>query len=455
MSKVLLSITLSLALLFFTSQNALAIYDPVSVPNNSFGIHIANIQDLEDAAKLVNSEGGDWGYVTFVITKGERDVNRWQKVFDEMRTLHLIPIVRVATAFSGENWEKPSFGEIDGWVSFLDSLNWVIKNRYLVINNEVNSGKEWGGEVNPEEYASYLKTFTQELKNANDDFFVLPAGFDASLPTSRNNLDEAIYLKRMLIKEPDIFDLVDGWASHSYPNPNFSGSVYATGKGTIRTFAWELSFLKKLGVKKELPVFITETGWTRKVGESQIGEKFENAFLNAWKDKRIVAVTPFILNYEYPPFDIFSWKNNGSYNNLYNQVQKLPKNPGKPRQENSGVITQVFVPSIWFAGSSFSGILFVKNTGQSIWSAKDITISSPDGGDIKIEKTSFVSFEPGSSGLIFIQGQAPLKGGLYIQKIFLVKDNLPISNEIEIKSLTITLPLWHSDMEWKLRFGKI
>lgn len=36
-----------------------SLYDPSSVPNNSFGIHIANIQDLEDAAKLVNSGGSD------------------------------------------------------------------------------------------------------------------------------------------------------------------------------------------------------------------------------------------------------------------------------------------------------------------------------------------------------------------------------------------------------------
>ena len=58
----------------------------------------------------------------------------------------------------------------------------------------------------------------------------MPAGFDASLPTSKTSLDESAYLVRMIRKEKDVFELVDGWASHSYPNPNFSGSEYASGK---------------------------------------------------------------------------------------------------------------------------------------------------------------------------------------------------------------------------------
>jgi len=200
--KLIFALIAALVMIFIQPRKAMAIYNPLSVPNNRFGIHIVNTQDLEDAANLVNSSGGDWGYVTLVITQNDRDFSKWQAVFDRMRNLHLIPIVRLATAADGENWQKPSLGEIDGWVSFLNSLNWVVKNRYLIIANEVNSAREWGGEVNPEEYASYLKIFSQKLKAANEDFFILPAGFDASLTTSKTSLDEAVYLKRMLLKEP-------------------------------------------------------------------------------------------------------------------------------------------------------------------------------------------------------------------------------------------------------------
>ena len=420
--KIWLFFSFLFGLVFFSASKTLAIYDPLTVSNNSFGIHIANFQDLDDAAKLVNSQGGDWGYIILVITEDNRVISLWQEVFNKMRRLHLIPIVRVATKEENGNWKKPVIGEIDSWVSFFNSLNWVIKNRYLTIGNEVNLGKEWGGNVNPEEYATYLKEFTDKLKKTNPDYFVMPAGFDASLPTSKGSLEESSYLRRMLIKEPDIFDLVDGWASHSYPNPNFSGSEYATGRGTIRTFEWEIPFLKSLGVKKDFPVFITETGWTHKVAgntktseflnESQLSLKFERAFKEAWNNKNVVAVTPFILNYEYPPFDMFSWKNNGIYNSLYGNMQKVGKVSGKPIQEDKAAVSKIF---------AFTGLLSVKNIGQTIWQKDNLKIKDENGNDLKIVKIFLSSYEPGGSGFIILK-------------------DTKISNFLDL-----TFSLWHSD----------
>ena len=402
-----------LFLMTFTfPKTVLAIFDPLAVPNNSFGIHIANIADLEDAAKLVNSNGGDWGYVTLIIAENNRTVNLWQEVFNKMRRLHLIPIVRIATKEENGNWKKPVIGEIDSWISFLNSLNWVVKNRYITIGNEVNLGKEWGGEVSPEDYALYLKDFVNKLKETNPDYFVMPSGFDASLPTTKGSLDESTYLLRMIKKEPDIFELVDGWASHSYPNPNFSGSEYASGRGTIRTFEWELSFLKNLGVKKELPVFITETGWSKnKLNEEIVSRKFNFAFENIWNNNKIVAVTPFILNYEFPPFDIFSWKNNGNYHNLYENIQKLPKTKGIPPQEEKAAVSKIL---------AFTGILFVENTGQTIWTKDNLKVIDEKGNKLEIIKISLNSYEPGGSGYI-----------IFKKKSFLFLDS--------------TLLLWHPE----------
>src|SRR3990172_10956744 len=99
-------------ILFFLAlslpKSVLAIYNPTSVANNKFGIHLTQEADLEEASKLVNSSGGDWGYVTIVIRKDERDTRRWQNVFNQMRRLHLIPIVRIATMQLDGGWEKPS-----------------------------------------------------------------------------------------------------------------------------------------------------------------------------------------------------------------------------------------------------------------------------------------------------------------------------------------------------------
>jgi len=466
--KICLFLSFLLGLVFLSPSKTFAVYDPASVSNNPFGIHIANIQDLDDAAKLVNSGSGDWGYVTLVITEDNRTISLWQEVFNKMRGLHLIPIVRVATKEENGSWKKPVSGEIDGWVSFFNSLNWVIKNRYVVIGNEVNLGKEWGGEVNPEAYATYVKEFTNKLKKTNPDYFVMPAGFDASLPTGKDSLDESTYLIRMIRKEPDVFELVDGWASHSYPNPNFSGSEYASGRGTIRTFEWEMVFLKSLGVKKDLPVFITETGWAHKVSgngktskflnESQLSLKFERAFKGVWDNKNVVAVTPFILNYEFPPFDMFSWKNNGSYNSLYENMQKVAKIAGCPIQEDKADVSRIFVPAINLLGTDFTGLFFVENKGQTIWMKDNLKVLDENGNNLEIIKISLSSSEPGGSGFIVFKGKSPIAEGNYQKSIQLLNGDTEISPPIFFKVLSIAtlrmklehfldsaFHLWHSD----------
>jgi len=59
---------LSILVLQFLAVNLLlplkvsAIENPIARPNNFFGIHILDENDLDDAAKLINSSGGDWGY---------------------------------------------------------------------------------------------------------------------------------------------------------------------------------------------------------------------------------------------------------------------------------------------------------------------------------------------------------------------------------------------------------
>ncbi|PIV62699.1 hypothetical protein COS12_01355, partial [Candidatus Roizmanbacteria bacterium CG01_land_8_20_14_3_00_33_9] len=68
-------------------------------PNNKFGIHLAqpHHDEIKKAAELVNSNGGDWGYVTLIIQENDRSVQKWQEIFDLLRQYHLIPIIRLAT----------------------------------------------------------------------------------------------------------------------------------------------------------------------------------------------------------------------------------------------------------------------------------------------------------------------------------------------------------------------
>ncbi|MFN4212818.1 MAG: hypothetical protein ACK4FL_02540 [Microgenomates group bacterium] len=471
--------------------------DSVSaVENNKFGIHLAqpHFQDLEAAAKLVNSSGGDWGYVTLVIQENDRDRGKWQEIFDRLRELHLIPIIRLATKPEGSSWRRPQKNDGKEWADFLDSLNWVVKNRYVVLFNEPNHGSEWGGAVDPQDYAQVAFSFAKALKEKNKDFFVMLAGLDASAPHQMPQFeDEEIFLKELLftarelvesentqknsnqnqssgnlnvgsnipdirlhiissnlklshvkniariisnvntinafkpaviekfgvinttLNQPadrlidnpenvlkraffdflekenfiktikaeekisvnkDLFDYIDGWASHSYPNPGFSGSPLDSGRGTVRTYRWELELLRSLGVNKDLPVFITETGWKRDIrysildiGNDRIAENFKIAFEQIWgPDERVLAVTPFVLDYQSEPFLGFSWRKYQSqeFYPLYYAVQSLPKTKGAPERVEKGEI-DFDLPKELLEQSTYQFKIKLKNFGQAIW----------------------------------------------------------------------------------------
>ena len=52
---------------FVTVKPASAAENPLAVANNKIGIHVLDPSELPAAAKLVNNNGGDWGYVTIPI----------------------------------------------------------------------------------------------------------------------------------------------------------------------------------------------------------------------------------------------------------------------------------------------------------------------------------------------------------------------------------------------------
>lgn len=336
-----------------------AISNPLSVPNNKYGIHIIDENDLNNAASLVNSAGGDWGYVTIVITKNDRNIEKWQNIFNRMGKLHLIPIIRLATKLSNDVWEKPLLSEAAVWSDFLNNLKWATKNRYVVIFNEPNHSKEWGGTINPVEYTQILSSYSATLKKRSADFYILPAGFDASAPNGSSTMDEQKYLRLMISAKSDIFNDIDGWTSHSYPNPGFRGKVTDKGRATLENYKWELQILNGFGINNDYPIFITETGWAHQENnliknQYYLAEKIADfitlAAERVWNDSRIAAVTPFILNYQSYPFLQFSWQktNSNEFYPQYYAYQAISKIAGQPELEIAvpevkGIITE---PSI-------------------------------------------------------------------------------------------------------------
>lgn len=300
-----------LFLLFFILfiKDVSAVYDPVSIPNNKFGIHILFPEEVKQASELINTNGGDWGYVTIPIKSTDKDIEKWQKFMDESRKYHVIPLIRLATEgdyFNTAVWEKPKYSDITDFANFLNSLDWPTTNRYVIVYNEVNRADEWGGQVNPQEYAELLSFSADEFKKKNPNFFIISAGLDNGADNVPGYMNQYTYLQEMNRTVPGVFDKIDGLSSHSYPNPGFMTPPNIETPKSIFSFRYEQGLVEDFCGRK-LPVFITETGWTgEKISDKTIADYFTQAYTNIWSDESIVAVTPFLLKAGAPPFSQFS-----------------------------------------------------------------------------------------------------------------------------------------------------
>lgn len=318
-----------------TPQLTYAIEDPLKASNNNVGIHILFPGELEQAEQLINSSGGDWGYVTIPIQVGDKDLEKWNTFMHLARKIHVIPIIRLATEgdyFNTKVWRKPNESDVLDFANFLNSLDWPTKNRYIIVFNEVNRGDEWGGIPNASEYAQLLKYVVEIFKSRSDDFFIISAGFDnASINVQNTSVENYTFIRQMQNTEPDIFNRIDGISSHSYPNPGFSRPPTDTAPVGTSTFIYEQDLINSLSGRK-LPVFITETGWSRdEVPEKLIDAYYKSAFSGVWKNDSIVAITPFLLSAATRPFSQFSFLNaDGSKTSEYNAYRDMAKIKGSP-----------------------------------------------------------------------------------------------------------------------------
>ena len=335
MKKKLLIFILFLTF-FMVAFPAAASYNPASRANNKFGIHILFTTEVEKAAKLVNSSGGDWGYITIPIQYNDRDIEKWQKFMDECARHHIIPIVRVATDPYYANtgvWRKPNDFDVVDFANFLDSLSWPTKNRYVLLFNEVNRYNEWGGDApSPAEYADFVEFASDSFKSIDRDFFLIAGGLDNASPNDGiKYLDNLNFLEMMGKHNPRVFGKIDGFSSHSYPNPDFSEPPTKNRPEGTSTYKYELIIVEKYAARA-LPVFITETGWNGyRLPENIIASYIKTSMEEIWgKDKQVIAVTPFVLEAGGAPFDKFTFykgDNLTKYGEAYKNAQKEKGEP--------------------------------------------------------------------------------------------------------------------------------
>jgi hypothetical protein len=273
------------------------------------GIHILHPGELTEARQLVAMDNTDsWHYVTIPLSLTELDKSEeWQIFFDQCREQKMIPIVRLTTSFENGNWKIPTREDTTRLLDFLNQLNWPTPDRHIIVFNEVNHAKEWGGEIQPASYSAVLRFVSTWATAQADSYVVLPAAMDLAAPNGRSTMEAFTYLNQMAAADPDIFSMITYWNSHSYPNPGFSSSPERITQDSLRGFEHELRFLKQK-TNQDFQVFITETGWSNNRTTNRWLETYYTyALQHVWSDPRVVAVTPFILKGDPGPFKSFTF----------------------------------------------------------------------------------------------------------------------------------------------------
>jgi len=308
-------------------------------PNNKFGMYInASAAQVGEVAPLVNSNGGDWGWVLVPMDVRQRDPGLWQSIFEACKAHHIKPLVQLF------NNNTCDLNEIDfpGLAGFFNELSWPTKHLYISVFNEVNAKDYWCEKLAPEEYAVVLNTAIDSFKSVNSNFFLMPAGFNSSCRSGPRYLDEEDFLLRMNAAVPGIFGKLDGWATHAYPQPEFSGDFYNPPswygvRDQIENYKWEMGLLQRHFGVSGLPIFITETGWAHSEGSmpkkeykhsSVTARYFDDAYRNHWLPvNQIVAILPFVWYKTDAPN--FNWKrDDGSFYSQYDVVMGFPKVAG-------------------------------------------------------------------------------------------------------------------------------
>lgn len=275
------------------------------------GIHILNPSEIEAASKLLEgSDSEEWRAVTIPLSLNDLEKKQeWEDFFRACKEKKLTPIVRLTSRFEKNSWQVPTFKEIVQQIAFLNDMPWPNEERFIIVFNEPNHAKEWGGQVDPASYAKILNFTAQWAKAVNHNFKVLPGAVDLAANNSQETMDAFKFLDLVMAAEPEVINRLDYWNSHSYPNPGFSAAPQATGRNSLRGFQHELAYIKaKTG--RDFDVFITETGWvetnwTRK----WLVSYYQYAADHIWSDPRVKAVTPFLLQGAPGPFATFSFLN--------------------------------------------------------------------------------------------------------------------------------------------------
>lgn len=280
-------------------------YAPVNAAETApVGFHLLEPHEIDLAVKMKLIEEKPL-YLTVPMSIYDRRIDVWNEFFQTAKQNNVVPIVRWITRFDNGVWVVPTRKDIVEAVNFLRQVKWS-GERIIVLFNEPNHAVEWGGSLDPAGYARMALFAASWLKTENVGYIVLPAGLDGDAPSNLTTMDSFAFIAKMQQAKPELFEVIDAWTSHSYPNPAFSASVHAKGKNSVRGFEDELVWIKQL-TGKSFDVYITETGWKyNTVTARRLPSYYRELVNKVWSDSRVKAVTVFVLKSVGGPFAEFS-----------------------------------------------------------------------------------------------------------------------------------------------------
>ena len=208
----------------------LGLFFPLEATAREFGLGVHILSPDELGFVLPYRGTAERFYVTVPFHLSDRRDVRWNEFFAKSLENKITPILRLSTDFSVEtgSWRRPTKRDIVDGLVFLSSLHWT-GERIVVLFNEPNHANEWGGSVNPEHYADIAMFTASWLHTEAGIFTVLPAGLDSAAPNGSSTMDSLYFWQRVFARQPDLPNWINGWTSHSYPNPDFTGSPPPAG----------------------------------------------------------------------------------------------------------------------------------------------------------------------------------------------------------------------------------
>ncbi|MGE3269988.1 MAG: hypothetical protein AB7P40_14645 [Chloroflexota bacterium] len=252
---------------------------------------------------------GPGGYAVELVRSNDLRPASWQHMIDLMDREDVTPIIRLATYKDPKKqaWAKPTpdpdgvnyKSEADRYRRFFDAIDWHSETVLVTVANEMNRADEWGGEPDPAQYARFLRDVTEALRRVSSvKVLVLNGALDPYAPSASfgdtYSIDSERFMEGMQAEVPDIFERLDGWASHAYPlgpfgehpgrqvfkiddvRPNATSRQQPPpeikNRG-VNGYEWELWKLRQLGLSRELPVYVTESGWRHVASQTASRDK--------------------------------------------------------------------------------------------------------------------------------------------------------------------------------------